>query len=35
MGTSWHGLVKLGGDGCRQVLVELQPTDTVHNKLVN
>lgn len=34
MGTSWCGVFKLGGDGQRKHLVEMEPNEAVHNKLV-
>ena len=34
MGTSWCGLFKLGGDGQRELVIELQPKEAVHNRMV-
>lgn len=34
MRTSWSGLFKLGGDGQRDFLIEMQPEVAVYNKLV-
>jgi hypothetical protein len=37
MGTSWCGFFKLGGDGEREFvkIIELQPKEDVHNKMVS
>lgn len=34
MGVTWCGLFKLGGDGQRIRLIEMDPNEVVHNKLV-
>ena len=34
MGVTWSGLLKLGGDGQRICLIEMEPNEVVHNKLV-
>ncbi len=34
MGTSWCGLFKMGGDGQCDFLIEMQPKEAVHNKMV-
>ena len=34
MGVTWSGLFKLGGDAQRIRLIEMEPSEVVHNKLV-
>lgn len=34
MGVTWCGLFKLGGDGQRIRLIEMDPNEVVYNKLV-